>query len=158
MTLRKLAVAALIAVVASPAIAQEGLGLAVTDPVARKECGACHVPYSPKFLPARSWRKIMSTLNNHFGEDASLSGKASKTILDYLVANASDVSSTRVARAFMRGIAPTETPLRVTGTPTWVAIHEEVAPHWWSDPRVKSKANCSACHRGAAQGFYSEEE
>jgi cytochrome c551/c552 len=158
MTIRKLAVAALLAVVASPAIAQEDLGLAVTDPVARKECGACHVPYSPQFLPARSWRKIMSTLNDHFGEDASLSDKAHKTILDYLVTNASDVSRTRVARALARGIAPTDTPLRITRTPTWVAIHEEVAPHWWSDPRVKSKANCGACHRRAAQGFYGDED
>jgi cytochrome c551/c552 len=158
MTIRKLAVAALLAVVASPAIAAEDLGLAVTNSVARKECGACHVPYSPQFLPARSWRKIMSALNDHFGEDASLSDKARKTILDYLVANASDVSKTRVARAFSRDIAPTDTPLRITRTPIWVAIHEEVAPHWWSDPRVKSKANCSACHRGAAQGFYGDEE
>ena len=161
MIIRKLTVAALLAAVALPAVAEgeEGAqGLAVTDAATRKECGACHMPYSPLFLPARSWRKIMGTLDDHFGEDASLSDKESKAILDYLVANASDVSNTRAARILSRGIAPADTPLRITRTPMWTAIHDELDPHWWSDPRVKSKANCTACHRGAAQGFYGEEE
>jgi hypothetical protein len=28
----------------------------------------------------------------------------------------------------------------------------------WKDPRVKSPANCGACHRGAEQGRYGERE
>lgn len=161
MTTHKIVLATLLAALALPAAAEEEQGeqgLGVTNPVAREECGACHVPYAPQFLPARSWRRIMSTLDDHFGENASLSEDTRKTILDYLAANASDKSNSRVARFFARGIGESETPLRVTQTPMWTAIHEEVAPHWWSDPRVGSKSNCGACHRGAAQGFYGEEE
>ena len=160
MTIRSLAIAALLAVLLpAAAMAEEGeLGLTVHNSVARKECGACHVPYSPEFLPARSWRKIIDNLSNHFGEDASVTAKKRKMILAYFEAHAADRSGTRVGRAFMRGIRRGQTPLRVTNTPMWNAIHEGVARHWWTDPRVKSKANCGACHGRAAQGFFGEQE
>lgn len=161
MAIHKLIVVVLPAMVAlsAAAPAEEGeRGLAVTNPVAREECGSCHVPYSPQFLPARSWRSLMTTLDDHFGEDASVSDEARQKILDYLTANASNVSHTRAARAFARGLTPLDTPLRVTSTPMWVAIHRELDSRWWSDPRVKSKANCSACHRHAADGFYGDDD
>ncbi|NQV99407.1 MAG: cytochrome C, partial [Rhodospirillales bacterium] len=44
----------------------------VTDPLVRKECGACHMAFQPAFLPAKSWDKMLGELSNHFGEDASL--------------------------------------------------------------------------------------
>ena len=32
-----------------------------------KECGACHLAFPPQMLPARSWKKLMGDLANHFG-------------------------------------------------------------------------------------------
>ena len=40
------------------------------------ECGACHFAYQPGWLPARSWKRLMSTLDDHFDENAELSDDA----------------------------------------------------------------------------------
>ena len=44
------------------------------------ECGACHVAYPPRLLPASSWRAIMGGLAAHFGTDASLDPGAAAEI------------------------------------------------------------------------------
>ena len=40
----------------------EGQKSAVSDPKWKSECGACHFAYPPRFLPAESWRAIMTGL------------------------------------------------------------------------------------------------
>ena len=62
----------------------------VTDPVVKKECGSCHMAFPPQFLPRRSWQKLVDTLADHFGENASLGEAQRKSVLDYLLANAAD--------------------------------------------------------------------
>lgn len=120
-----------------------------------KECAACHMAFQPQMLPQRSWTAIMGDLANHFGEDATLAHDVQKDITDYLVANAADA---RGKSRWMRRIAATETPLRITETPAWIRAHaEEVNPARFTDPKVKSKANCMACHRGADKGYYEDD-
>src|SRR5512145_3377199 len=46
-----------------------------SDPEWLEECGACHIAYPPRFLPAESWREIMIGLDDHFGSDASLDAR-----------------------------------------------------------------------------------
>ena len=58
----------------------------VTDPVVKKECGSCHMVFPPQFLPQRSWQKLVETLSDHFGENASLGEAEQKAVLDYLLA------------------------------------------------------------------------
>jgi hypothetical protein len=41
-------------------------------PKYQQECASCHVAYPPGLLAAKSWRRIMRGLPNHFGTDASL--------------------------------------------------------------------------------------
>jgi hypothetical protein len=45
-----------------------------------KECGSCHIAYQKEFLPKRSWNKMMNTLDNHFGVDATLEPEDKKNI------------------------------------------------------------------------------
>ena len=45
---------------------------AIANPVYKEECGSCHMAYPPGLLPARSWTKVMSGLDNHFGDNAEL--------------------------------------------------------------------------------------
>lgn len=156
-TAAALAVAAVLT--ATPALAEGGGGAFAPpqDKVVQKECSACHMAYSPGMLPARSWRKIMADLGNHFGEDASLDKATTQHIADYLVAHAADAGGRRSWA--MRGLKPTDVPLRITDTPWWVRAHwGEVPASAFKDPRVGSKANCAACHRGAAMGMFGEEE
>ena len=129
----------------------------VTDPVVKKECASCHMTFSPQFLPKRSWQKIMDTLSDHFGENASLGEAQRKLVLDYLLANAADSpNGGREGRRFADSIASGQTPLRITEIPRWVREHREIRATRWSSPEVKSKANCLACHKKADQGIYED--
>jgi mono/diheme cytochrome c family protein len=128
----------------------------VTDKVALKECSACHMAYSPSFLPRRSWEAIMAGLEDHFGENASLDEATTKQITDYFVANAADAGG-RSSRV-LRRLGTRDTPLRISETPWWTRRHDrEVRPGAYKDPRVRSKANCVACHRDAERGYYEDD-
>lgn len=121
-----------------------------------KECGACHMPFQPQFLPMRSWTALMNDLGSHFGDDATLDDKTRQEILTYLQANAGDAPG--MPTRYLRGLPASQTPLRITQTPFWVRAHQrEVAPSAFLDPKVKSKANCTACHAGAQRGLYEDE-
>jgi len=135
------------------ALAEGGWYPPVKDKVVKEECGACHMPFSPAFLPTRSWEKIMSTLPDHFGEDASLDADTARHIRDYLVQNAAD---TRRYNRMLRGVKKTDVPLRITELPRWKRAHAyEVSARAWK--RAGSKANCQACHRGAEKGYYGDD-
>ncbi len=125
----------------------------IKNPLVLKECAECHMAFSPQMLPAKSWNALMANLSNHFGEDASLDDQTRDAIKSYLVKNAADASW--LGGRFMRGLNKTSTPLRITETPYWIRQHKEDVPdRAWRDPKVKSKANCVACHPRAQQGFY----
>jgi cytochrome c551/c552 len=129
----------------------------VTDPVVKKECGSCHMVFPPQFLPRRSWQKLADTLADHFGENAGLGDAQRKAVLDYLLANAADgPKAGRQRRKSGEGIPAAQTPLRITETPWWVKEHRKVRADRWRDPKVKSKANCVACHTAAEQGLYED--
>ena len=154
--MRYLIMLAIMTGAAFPAWADERLPPIKNEMVA-KECGACHMAFQPQFLPQESWRKVMDTLPSHFGEDASLPEAPRREITGYLLANAGDVSQSREGRKFARSIGNGPPPLRITEVPRWVGEHREVRKKAWSDPRVRSKANCVACHRGAAFGLYDDD-
>jgi hypothetical protein len=132
-----------------PVAAWAGGTKPVTDAATLKECGACHMAFQPVFLPADSWRKLMAPeqLSRHFGDDASLPEPVRKQIEDYLAANASQ-----------GWMARTEA-LRITETPYWLKEHRstKVKPQAFLSPKVKSKANCQACHKEAQQGLYEDD-
>jgi len=121
-----------------------------------RECSDCHMAFPAQLMPKRSWHLITSTLDNHFGEDASLDPDVTKNIQAYLEANAADTGGR--SPGVLRGIKDGETPARITEMPWWVRIHKyEVRPSAFKDPRVRSKSNCMACHRGAKRGNYDDD-
>jgi nitrate/TMAO reductase-like tetraheme cytochrome c subunit len=113
----------------------------------QQECANCHIAYPPGLLPAESWRKIMSGLDRHFGNDASLTAQESKEITAYLVDNASNRWSAKTA------------PLRITDSMWFKSKHNsrEIPPDTWKRASVKSAANCQACHTGAAKADFDED-
>ena len=113
----------------------------------RSECGSCHVPYAARFLSADDWRAVMSRLEHHYGDDASVDAAVAADIGRYLEANAG-----RRPGGDDNGLP------RIT-TGRWFAKeHREVAPSTWSAPGVKSRSNCAACHRNAAQGDFDDDD
>ena len=119
---------------------------AVVDAKWATECSACHVAYPARYLPAESWRAIMSGLNKHFGSDASLDPATTREITAYLEKNA----STRRHKVSGKPV------LRITETRWFRSEHREVAARHWTSPKVKSRSNCGACHTTADKGDFSE--
>jgi cytochrome c551/c552 len=154
--MRRLLFIPLLAFLAAPAFAEQTVP-PITNPAVAKECGACHMPFPPQFLPRRSWRKIMDGLADHFGEDASLPEPQRQAILDYLLANAGDAAQSGEAGKFARGIPADATPLRITETPRWLREHRGLAAGTWSNPKIKSRSNCLACHKAAARGIFEDD-
>ncbi|SMF13635.1 Dihaem cytochrome c [Tistlia consotensis] len=136
---------------------EEGMSIPpVADATVQAECSACHMAFPAALLPARSWRALMAGLDDHFGENAGLDPATTAKITDYLVANAADAGGHR--SPVLRGLGPDDVPLRISETPWWERQHRgEVSPSAFKDPRVGSKANCVACHRDAARGFFGDD-
>ncbi len=119
----------------------------ISDVVVQEECSACHFAFQPAFLPAESWSKMMGNLEDHFGEDASLSETVRSNIEAYLVANAG------------RGnVDPENPPLRITELRWFKSEHSErEAQRMMERLNVKSLLSCGACHQGAEQGIYDDD-
>ena len=118
----------------------------------QQECASCHVAYPPSLLPKASWRQMMSGLDKHFGENASLDPATQADILKFLEANAANSGS-----KVLRRMAANEAPLRITETRWFMHEHDEVPRVIWARKSVGSAANCAACHRQAEQGNYNED-
>lgn len=130
------------------------------DPGAKwkAECSSCHMAYPPGYLPERSWRKLMSGLDKHFGENAGLDAATAREITDYLVSNSAEKSGDRRSSRFLGSLPAGATPLRISETPYFQRKHDahEISPDVWKRPKVGSRANCIACHSGAEKGDFSE--
>lgn len=128
----------------------------VTDPLTRTACGDCHMAFQPGFLPARSWSRMMDTLSDHFGDNATLPPDQAAAIRTYLTANAGDVRPQGAAAQYMRWVAPDGAPQRITENPAFLRDHD-FRPSVWQRPDVVTRSNCLACHKGADQGVYDDD-
>jgi hypothetical protein len=123
------------------------------------ECGSCHTAYAPGLLPARSWRKMMGELGNHFGEDASLEEPQQLEILKALENLAADSPQATMRMRRNHGAIPTNAaPQRIIETGYFKFMHDEVRPSIWKRKKIGTLANCIACHPRANEGRYGERE
>lgn len=130
----------------------------VTNKQYQAECSACHFAYQPGFLPERSWVKIMGGLDDHFGENARLNEATRISIENYLRDNAADRMPNRYSRSFLRSIRDDGSPMRISETAYFERKHDEVPARMVRDnPKVRSFANCAACHNGAEKGSFDED-
>lgn len=125
------------AIYAAPTLMQLGPALAsgaiatATDALTVQECGECHMPYSPRFLRAYAWQKVMANLGDHFGEDASLNEDTRHKIETYLVFNAS---------------RPRKIETRISNFKWFKREHNPKRFSAAVIARAKSFSNCTACH------------
>lgn len=117
-----------------------------------ENCSDCHGVYSPTLLPAESWTKLMATLSDHFGEDASLDPEATAQIEAYLVSKSAGSVETKPSAVFEQVSA--SDPTRITASPFWVKTHRHIAEAAFNSKPVYSKGNCFACHRDAESGWF----
>lgn len=117
-------------------------------PAYKAECGSCHTAYPPGMLPAASWNRVMTGLENHYGVDATLEPSVVMQLSQWLETNAGHGRKTAVA--------PPED--RITRSQWFVKEHRKVETAVWRLSSVKSPSNCSACHNSADQGRFSEHD
>lgn len=131
----------------------------VTSALYQQECASCHMPYQPGLLPARSWQRVMGSLADHFGDNAELAPEDRAAITAFLTAHAADRASGKRARKIAASLRSGDAPLRITDTPYIKSKHRELPAHLVTgNPKVKSLAQCNACHTGAERGSYSESQ
>ena len=112
-----------------------------------QECASCHLAYPPSLLPARSWQRLMGGLDQHYGSDASLD-----------VATVQQLNGWPQAHAGTTRRVNEEPPQdRITRSAWFERKHRKVEPTVWQLPSVKSAANCAACHTGADQGRFDDD-
>jgi len=116
------------------------------------ECSACHIAYPPSLLPAKNWGSLMVTLDDHFGEDASLGQAATDEITTWLFENAADSVDTKPAHVFSR--TNPEAPLAITETPFWKNTHRNIPDSVFTRPPIYDNGNCVACHSDAESGAF----
>ncbi len=117
-------------------------------PAYQQECASCHVAYPPGMLPARSWQRLMNGLEHHFGTDASIDAATVTQLSTWLRAHAASGKN-----------AVAEPPQdRITRSAWFERKHDEIEPAVWQLPSVKSAANCAACHVGAEQGRFDDDD
>lgn len=131
----------------------------VNNELYAKECGSCHFAYQPGLLPARSWKKMMDTLDNHFGDNAELDAETQKTLTAYLVANSAETSNNKASAKILNSIKATDAPLAISKTAYFTRKHREVPDRMVKgNEQVKSFAACGKCHTAADKGSYAEHE
>ncbi len=165
-TLSVLVLAATVSLASGAAMADDDYGTSRRGPdvapvkhaLYRDECGSCHFAYQPGLLPAQSWRKLMGSLEDHFGENAELDEATRQELLDLLVANAAENSETRRSAKILRSVGK-ESPMRITEVPYIRRKHDEIPARLIrGNPDVRSLSNCAACHTRADSGSFAERE
>jgi len=132
----------------------------VENPVYKDECGSCHMAYPPGLLPARSWEKMMASLEDHFGENAELDSTTAAELTRFLVDNSADaMPKYRRSRMITRDLSNESIPLRITELAYFQHEHGKIPDRMISaNPEVRSLSNCNTCHQKAELGSFSERE
>ena len=70
----------------------------------RDSCGACHGPFHPTLLPARSWTAHLDTPDNHFGLRWQFDAKTLAEIRGFLQQNSAETEMTEAAYRINKSI------------------------------------------------------
>lgn len=121
------------------------------NPVFVNECGSCHTLYPPTLLAKEGWSRLMGDLSNHFGDDASLDPADEHSIREYLLAHSAETSTQEMSVKMMQSLEKRDM-IAITQTPFWKKRHAHISEAIFKSDKVKSRANCKACHSDVEQG------
>ena len=124
-------------------------------PLFYNECASCHTLYPPTLLPKKAWISLMADLENHFGDDASLEPEEEKSILTYLINNSAEGSSAEASVKILKTF-PNKDIIAITQSPFWKNTHKGIDKAVFKSEKIKSKANCKACHTDVERGLIAD--
>jgi hypothetical protein len=130
---------------------------AVDNPTYQEACGACHFPLQPALLPSRSWGLLLAGTQDHFDLSLELEAEQLAEVESYLIANAAEHAPGELAKDIIDSVG-SATPLRVTDVPMIRNEHRRLDPAVFQRPSVAGRADCRACHPGAAAGAYDDDD
>jgi len=122
-----------------------------------KECGSCHWDYNPALLPTRSWVAMMDGLEKHFGELITLEPKLHREIRDYLMLNSAEHANAELSRKIINDTQGT-TPTRIIEINYIKRRHHHVDEQTFKRKKIRSRANCTACHQSYKEGVFEEDD
>jgi len=128
----------------------------VNNPTYKEACGACHFVYQPELLPSGSWMKILTNLEDHFGETVELDDDSKRVISDYLKSNGAENSSAKRTVKIVRSLG-NQSPLRITDIPYILEKHRKISSDVLKRKSIGSLSNCPACHKTAESGIYDDD-
>jgi cytochrome b len=116
-----------------------------------RECGGCHLAYSPALLPPRSWQAMLEKQDDHFGEDLALSRLAVGNLQGAMRQDPPSWAAWKLARSAAALPAAT---LRISDTPYWREAHRHLDEREFARPFAAGRHDCETCHRDAASGIF----
>lgn len=130
----------------------------VDNTIYEKECGSCHFAYPAGLLPSSSWNKMMSNLDKHFGDDATVDEKTFQTLSSYLNENSAEKSMQyKRSRKIVENLNG-NIPDSISKMPYMKKKHEDIKEHLITQKEVKGMFNCTACHQNAKKGIFSDDD
>lgn len=130
----------------------------VDNTIYEKECGSCHFAYPAGLLPSSSWNKMMSNLDKHFGDDATVDEKTFQTLVSYLNENSAEKSMNyKRSRKIVENLNGT-IPDSISKMPYMKKKHEDIKEYLITQKEVKGMFNCTACHQNAKKGIFSDDD
>jgi len=123
------------------------------NPAFYKECISCHTLYPPFLLPSKSWVSMMDTLQNHFGDDASLDAATTESIKAFLVKNSAETSTKDSSLRILASLENDKMYLAITETPFWKNRHKEIDKAVFKRADIEKPSNCKACHDNIENGL-----
>lgn len=98
----------------------------------------------------------MGNLENHFGDDASLDEDVNKNILTFLLKNSAETSTMQASWNFLNSIGDKDI-IALSKTTYWERKHKKIPKEVFKNEKVKSVANCKACHSDIEKGLIENE-
>ena len=98
----------------------------------------------------------MGDLENHFGDDASLDEKTNQDILTFLLKNSAETSTMQASWNFLNSIGDKDI-IALSKTTYWERKHKKIQKEVFKNEKVKSVANCKACHSDIEKGLIENE-
>ena len=122
-------------------------------PAFYKECISCHTLYPPFLLPQKSWVSMMDSLENHFGDDASLDAQTTELIKAFLVKNSAEFSTKEASVRILGSLKKETSYLAITETPYWKNRHKKIDKTYYAQADIGKPSNCKACHANIENGL-----
>ena len=82
--------------------------------------------------------------------------ESNKNILDFLVKNSAELSTTKASYRFLNSIGDKDI-IALSKTKFWEKKHRDIPKELFKHKEIKSKANCKACHSDIEKGLLENE-